>query len=132
MALGATVGAGAFGQSQAVSTALIRARLTGRPVPIVNADGSLSTLVAYPTGKIGTPGGGFGGARGYAGVQGAPGTPSGSAVTSPITLPGPGVPSQQQQSADLGLPLTGTPVTGTSPTQVQAPLNQARSLRRSP
>jgi hypothetical protein len=134
------------------ANALILARATGRPVPISNPDGSLSSLVAYPAGNIGTPGGGFGGAGrpalpvppippsqiplaaqpvapsapfNAAGVQGAPGSPSGPAVAPPAAPPS----SWWQRilapnsGIDPGLNY-GTPPPVSAP-QVQAPLNQA-------
>lgn len=128
----------------AYQAAVTRARLTGQPVPIGNQG-----LVVYPAGNVGTPGGGFGGARpaglpvppippatvpalaqpvapstpfSAAGVQGQPGSPSGAAVAPPAALPAtqPTIPMVD----DFGRPIPTITVTP-QPSQVQAPLNQA-------
>lgn len=91
----------AFGS---VTTALTRARLTGQAVP-VSVNGV--TMMAYPNGNLG----------GY-GIRSPANALSPQAAQQPTTtLPGPNVPSQAQQSSELGLPLTGT--------RIQYPLNQA-------
>jgi hypothetical protein len=123
------------------ANALIIARATGRPVPISNPDGSPSSLVAYPTGNIGTSGGGFGGAQrptlpvppippavtarpvapstpfNAVGVAGLPGSPSGPAIAPPAAtswLQRPSLLTNQPVGANTGLfTPTGQPVGAT-------------------